>query len=164
MVTKLNIGGIDVELDLDLKFNAKLPDRPSELIMMALEDLKKAEESKVYDVDMSEWHSTKGRMVSKCSICFAGSVMAFSMGVDIQGNYTPNDFDIVTAGKLIALDEFRVGQVKIGLEYFYRDINDKVLNLDNIPENRPIALYEEDREGFHAAMKELAQDFEICGL
>lgn len=53
----------------------KPPKKLWKLLELAMTDLAKAERSKKFDVDMSEWMSTNG----KCSVCLAGSVMAFSL-------------------------------------------------------------------------------------
>ena len=54
---------------------ATLPDKPSELIRLALSDLEKCEGDSRYEVDMNEWHvpTQKGHV---CYVCLAGSVMA----------------------------------------------------------------------------------------
>ena len=36
---------------------SKLPDKPSELILIALKDLRAAEASEKYDINMEDWHN-----------------------------------------------------------------------------------------------------------
>jgi hypothetical protein len=57
-----------------------LPNKPSELIRVALKDLEEAERDPHYEVEMCTWHrpsSTTG----VCTVCLAGSVLAKSCGV-----------------------------------------------------------------------------------
>ena len=56
----------------------KKPTPPKKLwkaLRLGLDDLAKAEKSKRFEVYMEEWLTTNG----KCRVCFAGSVMAFSL-------------------------------------------------------------------------------------
>ena len=53
---------------------SELPDKPSELIRLALADLRKCEADPRYLIDMAQWH----RPVTSelCHVCLAGAVMA----------------------------------------------------------------------------------------
>jgi len=98
-----------------IKEEGKLPDKPSALIQLALEDLEKAERSELYDIDMSIWHQPRirtGFEISPCTVCLAGSVIAFSLGVLTHRNVTPKSFRADTEVKLEALEDFRTGHIQ----------------------------------------------------
>lgn len=88
-----------------------LPNKPSALILLALKDLAKIERSKKYRVNMQHWHDPNG----KCKVCFAGSVMAKTLGVIPESYARPSQFDYTTANKLFALNSFRIGELSNGL-------------------------------------------------
>jgi hypothetical protein len=89
-----------------------LPDKPSELIRVALRDLKEAEASPDYAVVMDEWHEPDSDGV--CLVCLAGSVMAGTLKSDIDRKVFPHHFDKGTKRKLEALDYFRDGDILCG--------------------------------------------------
>lgn len=93
----------------------QLPDKPSELIRLALKDEDKAHHSPKYRVYMNVWHEVytyKGQL--KCHVCFAGAVMAFTLGADWKADLEPEDFINGNLGKLNALDAFRSGEIYDG--------------------------------------------------
>lgn len=90
-----------------MKNTHPLPDKLSELILVALEDLEKAEKHPDYHVDMGLWHCPNGR----CSVCFAGSVMAFGLGVSHNSRAYPSDFSPQVGDKLSKLNYIRAGIV-----------------------------------------------------
>lgn len=83
-----------------------LPDKLSDLIDVALRDLEQVEKDKRYVIDMQAWHSPKG---DACHICFAGAVMAGTLGKAPDWPHSPCDFDAATSAKLDALDAVRCG-------------------------------------------------------
>lgn len=136
---------------------AKLPDKPSELIRVALADLRKVEAMPdVYKIDMGDWHAVDDDS-NHCFVCLAGSVMAQTLKVDAGSNCEPWDFDEVTCGKLEALNEFRAGCVRAGLS---------CLDVENGPsvDDREMARYADNPEAFHRDMQTLASDLEAVGL
>jgi len=89
-----------------------LPDKPSELIRLALSDLRKCEKDSSYEVVMNEWH-TPSRYRPICSVCLAGAVIAQSFH-RAKTEYTiPANFS--EEKKLLALNEFRKGYISEGL-------------------------------------------------
>jgi hypothetical protein len=132
----------------------KLPDKPSELIRVALEDMRALEEDTRYRIDMGAWHHP-GPVF--CHVCAAGAVMARRLGVGPATKTSPSDFDDETSRKLFALDCFREGQVLIGL-----------IRLDIAPGNYPLDVritpYEVHREAFYRDMEALAAMLEGVGL
>lgn len=138
-----------------MKKSTRLPGKPSELILLALSDLKKVERSKDYIVDMSDWHQPNG----KCSVCLAGAVMAFSLGVskkrEISLSY--NDFSTVNVEKLRALNSFRIGEIGGGLN---------CLGIDDYTGDRfqYVASYIRDSVEFKSDMKKMAKYLKSKGL
>lgn len=56
----------------------QLPDKPSELIRLAVADLERAEASPDYIIDMGCWHEPIPNGL--CAVCFAGAVIAGTLG------------------------------------------------------------------------------------
>ena len=94
-----------------------LPDKPSQLIEDALEDLQQVERSNDYIVDMDKWHCPQPRgedgeaPLEICCVCLAGAVMAESLHSDPDSSLIPDHFlpDTDTRNKLFALEYFRGG-------------------------------------------------------
>ena len=134
----------------------KLPDKPSELLQLALDDLAKVERSLDYEVDMENWHTPPEGGV--CHVCMAGAVMAKTLKVDRFKGYTPHNFETGTRKKLRALDIFRTGNLIRALD---------VLEIDH---SRFIALrigvtdYHEDRTQFKEDMRDIIEALEREGL
>lgn len=99
----------------------ELPDTLSDLILLALDDLERAEASRQHKVDMYAWHQPDAIKVrgSKCVVCFAGSVMAFTLGAEASKRLGPSNWDAVTERKLRALDQVRLGRIAIAIEVFH---------------------------------------------
>lgn len=92
--------------------NVKLPDKPSELLQLALNDLEAAEASGQYNIDMSYWHSPgpQGRPMrdfpghsgdnrdvyknSLCTVCMAGSVLAMTLELEPTTHALVKDDDV----------------------------------------------------------------------
>lgn len=110
----------------------RLPEKPSDLILLALEDLSKAEKSDAYDVVMSQWHHPCDSD-GVCEVCLAGSVMAFSLDADVDDDLSPASLYLNPQDhrRLVALDDFRKGDTAkafrtLGMEPpvgFRREIN-----------------------------------------
>lgn len=132
-----------------------LPSKPSELIRLALSDLAKCERSPKYVIDMGEWHLAPDVLNEPCVVCFAGSVMAESLGVSHTNDYTPSDFDYETYEVLTSLDYFRRGLIDDAFSYL--DMPDS-----EMPERR-ITAYEDDPKQFRADMFKLCCDLEATG-
>ena len=91
---------------------AVLPQRASELIRVAIRDLRSIERSKAYRVDMTLWHSVGSRQRS-CAVCLGGAVMARTFGADRESTLVPEDVAIShwDTARLYALDSLRLGVV-----------------------------------------------------
>jgi hypothetical protein len=139
-----------------------LPDLPSALIRAALDDLREVEASEDYRVDMGIWH-VRTRPGGPCMVCLAGAVMAKSLGLGAgSGDYSshnPGDFPEEKV-KLMALEWFRCGEVGVGLRQMSQDR--KVIPLGRHVVEIP--NYDTDPEGFHAALRSMADGLEKEGL
>lgn len=109
--------------------DSSLPDKPSELLRVALTDLQKGEEDPDFEVHMGVWLvQIRQLFPSRCRGCMAGAVMRYSLGIMPEASYesTPLTVDRVTArgfsAKLLAINSFRIGRIhealdNLGLEY-----------------------------------------------
>jgi hypothetical protein len=132
-----------------------LPDKASDLIEIALEDLEKIEKDPRYRIDMNKWHEPyqgpDGRPV--CLVCFAGGVMASRLGIK------PTEWACTTgpeAGKLDALDCFRNGDIESAYECLERE---NPLPDDDVTIT-PYCHYPED---FKSDMRNLAAQLRAAG-
>lgn len=122
---------------------SKLPDTLGELILIALKDEDAAYKNKDYYIDMSSWHVPNG----KCSVCFAGSVMAGTLKGNIKNDLTPPDFKI-DGQKLEALDQIRTGHINAAIATFYYH-HEKVKDIN-------VTAYESDRSQWRKEIRQVA--------
>ena len=92
--------------------NIKLPDKASELILVALLDLERVEMDPAYEVDMDMWHNPDEGL---CSVCLAGAVIATHGRASKSAVVWPWNYPGETEDKLHALDYFRGGHLAKGL-------------------------------------------------
>ena len=135
------------------------PIKPSALIRLALGDEEKAHASNEYRVDMGDWHYPN---TTKCSVCFAGAVMAFSLGADARTYIQPQGFDVHTSNCLLALNSFRTGRVYEGLHTM--GLSDMEKEDSHRKLDRYVRPYSKSRDAFRAAMEKLAEELEMIGL
>jgi len=136
----------------------KLPKKPSALVKLALSDLNRVERSKGYTVDMKRFHSG-GRT---CRVCFAGAVMAKSLGLAKNETWLPGDFDREVRSALWALDALRSGEVGEALEEL--EIEGHLNENDECDLDRKVTPYKVSPADFRADMRELVRDLEEVGL
>ena len=134
------------------KKQVKLPEKPSALIRLALRDLEKVERSRRYVVDMSVYHVPNGH----CRVCFAGSVMAYTLKVARDFNSVAT-YQLPERGKMNALDCARRGDVGSMFEYLGRSMPKKIEPYFDV---RP---YDEDKKGFKRDMRKLAATLARAG-
>lgn len=139
---------------------SQLPDKPSELIRLALSDLEKCEADPRYSIDMERWHKPNGT----CAVCLAGAVMAQTCGVPVDNDVSPHSCMGGDTKKLMALDDFRVGFVDSAVGKLGHILPHN-FQLDDQDEGyRDMPLYEDDQAAFKADMRKLADDLEQVGL
>jgi len=137
----------------------KLPNKPSRLIYLAIEDLEIAEKSKDYEIDMGVFHIPNG----KCSVCFAGAVMAGTLECNKSEFITPDNFESDLGRQLNSLDFFRMGAISSGL-------NQTGLSVPEYMETtsgrwrEDIVHYGRDKNKFKEDMLALAGTLDLVGL
>ena len=143
----------------------KLPDKPSALIRLALDDLSNVEGHDDYVVDFdSYWHGADIYPEAEmCSVCWAGSVIARTLGVPPDVNSSPTMFDKNTRDKLCALNRFRSGANHSGLllcglsQLEALRVNTLLVGDEEVPS------YEDDPPVFHSHMHWMADQMEAQG-
>ena len=134
----------------------KLPEKASDLIELALADLAKCEKDSHYNIDMGRFHVPT---TSKCLVCFAGAVMAKSLGVSRKESCHPTFFEEWNERRLSALDWFRCGAVVEALRTMGVAVHEHLLAL----EFKDVCNYEEDREKWREDMVSLAKELRDLG-
>lgn len=145
-----------------------LPDTMSGLIRVALRDLKKAERTPKYKINMDEWHRPSDNGKS-CSVCYAGSVMAFSLNAGPLASVEPSNWWNGIAQKLEVINYLRCGGVSTAARVLrVSDQKQQAANtfeIDNEPLCTAIPEYSKrTRVAFHAAQKKLADALARVGL
>lgn len=86
-----------------------LPDKPSDLLRLAVRDLEATEADENYEVSMEAlWHPGMKPDLRPCLVCFAGATMAKTLGVDIFSGLRPDNFEPIINRQLLALNEARL--------------------------------------------------------
>lgn len=134
----------------------KLPDKPSDLIDLALADLEKAEKSDDYIIEMNVWH--KPNDDGKCLVCLAGAVMAFSLNFDREMKYVLANMPKNNQHKMSALNHFRYGAIRTGFNYMGIPFE------ADQPQERYITPYDESPEEFKSQIKRMVKEIRECGL
>jgi hypothetical protein len=145
-----------------------LPDKPSELIRVALQDLELAEKSPNIRVNMFTFFAYNLRQLpGECVMCLAGSVMYFGSS-ELRGSlkesagemaYWPNRFDKDTADKLSFLSDFQFGLFSSSFCYLGLDWPE---SLPGSQKEFPQYRYEPQR--YKAELRRLADQLEELGL
>ena len=138
------------------KQSNQLPNKPSELLALALADLAKVERSSKYEVDMDDWHAPTTKGV--CNVCMAASVMAKTLNVDRFETFTPGDFETDTQKKLRAIDRLRKGYLAHALD---------VLGIDHprfLVSEIDVADYHDDPKQFKKDMRAIIEALKNVGL
>jgi hypothetical protein len=165
------------------KLKLRLPDLPSEALLMAVRDLEAVERMKSVTVNMGQWltrrNGTKRKgSVAPCEVCFAGAVMRRGLpkaALDSRlssdnAEIRPELFNAKTERKLDGLDEFRRGHVLRALSRFDIDEADARGKLSWLMSNRwegmelDVADYDEDPALFKTQMRMLAVVLREAGL
>ena len=132
-----------------------LPDKPSELIRIALKDLEACELDPKYQINMNSWHAT---IDGKCAVCLAGAVMARTLGISPTRDVAPEDLESDLKHRLCALDCLRTGRVQFALHAL------GIAQPPKLPETVTTVDYHQDPNDFKNDMFDLATLFEWHGL
>lgn len=90
----------------------KLPEKLSDRILIALEDLEACEADPDYGIDMGDWHVPPIEGITEtCDVCLAGGVMARRLKVPIDAYAEPYMFPRPIEEQLLELNQIRMGRV-----------------------------------------------------
>lgn len=131
-----------------------LPEKPSELIMLALKDLVTVRDLPGYAIDMGFFHCPANDITY---VNLVGAVIANTLKLPKNSEANPSYFrpNGYIVDRLIALTFFSIGAVRLGCwEMYVKDVLD----------NRAIPKYRDNPEGFLMAMTDLANDLALKGL
>lgn len=155
-----------------------LPRKLSATIRVALNDLKKVENSKRFSVDMGSWFS-KYQPNRPCHVCFAGAVMANTLklplsalryqreGMTFYNEVHPGSFNDRIRDKLKALNCVRSYNISRAVDTFYgvdSPQTQKYNAHDRVAIEGFYPAYEEDPEAWHRNMLRIADHLESIGL
>lgn len=147
-----------------------LPDKPSELILLALADLEKCELDDNYRVNMNVWHeydyptSMEHEYKPTCQICLGGAIMAQTLEVSLEECVDPSSFKGDLDPKLRSLNAFREGRLHEAL---------KILSLErynsSIPRVVPTTSYTtitygDNRTNFYQCMNNIVEILKRANL
>ena len=128
---------------------------PSRVIEMALEDLEAVEDNPKYQINMLFWHDPMDE--GECAVCFAGGVMAMRLGLPSDKAYC-EQFDAATECRLLALNDFRCGEIYLGLELM------GVAAAVSLPSFQCVTRYHDSPTQFKSDMRSLAEMLKKKGL
>lgn len=141
--------------DFSPKETTDLPDKLSDLILVALADLEKCERDPRYNIDMDVWHELDGVV---CHVCFAGVVMAQTKQGNISAKLWPDSFLAGDENKFDSLNYVRTGDVTSAVTVFH----DCIFNLDL--KNKDVTPYEVNPTKFKNDMRSIAAMLKKKGL
>lgn len=134
-----------------------LPDKLSDLLDMALDDLREIEKDGRYIVNMHYWHVAvhPREDTTKCYVCLAGAVLARKMNHPMVSLHPDGELP-ENEHKLQAIDHLREGNVDLAFKEL--GLPDPGLHL-----NRDVDWYEDDRVAFTSNLRNLATDLRKLG-
>ena len=135
------------------KYKNQLPDKPSELIRRALQDMEAVEKMPQYRINLSTWHEPKDDV---CEVCLAGATMA-AEGLPLKMEFLPSQFDDKTSDKLHALNFLRFGWIYDAFDCLEIDFPESI--------DRYVCItdYEDSPKQFKSDMYKLADYLEQKG-
>lgn len=138
---------------------ARLPNKLSDLIEVAIADLIKCERSSKYLVNMLVWHNPVND--EHCEVCFAGGVIAQTLSTDHKRWTEPCEFKTGINRKLQALDDLRRGRLGAALHQMnasrpYQAFQRKL--------DRHITPYSQNPGTFKREMRAFSRDMATAGL
>lgn len=135
---------------------------PSKAIQQALEDMDAVLADPRYVLNFKFYHQAGmpnqfgGEESEQCTVCFAGSVIAKSLGGDPRKNIEPAEFSDREANMLWALDRFRRGDIFGGLCYLELDYKYRG--------RKTIEVDQQTLEGFRSGMQEVIAELKLHNL
>ncbi|HUF64009.1 MAG TPA: hypothetical protein VMN36_18160 [Verrucomicrobiales bacterium] len=132
-----------------------LPDKPSELIRLAVRDLEKIEGDGRYQICMAQWHFPVEN--GPCLVCLAGAVMSRTLGAGDREVRFPLSFGKRNAGRLLALESLARGGFREAFSRMDIEAAPPLMDYGMLP-------YREDPEQFKADLLTVADYFEEGGF
>jgi len=134
--------------------DARMPDKISDCIMIALEDLAKVEKDKRYKVDMNFFHAVSHE--GNCSVCFAGACMAAEVNDPSAtlGTHRFNRHDAIRFQALDAIRQHDWDMMFHRLGAWFESWDARIALDEHFPDYRP--QYAEDKAGFKQNMETVA--------
>jgi len=133
-----------------------LPDKPSELLELAINDALEVEKMPGWELDMHIWLQRFDQ--NTCSACLAGSVMLRQLGVAPTrvASLLEYGLSLRDEDKVHAINFLRAGDIATALH---------LLRLTNpLEDYRAIAMHHIDRDAFFADLRKLVTDLREAGL
>lgn len=130
-----------------------LPNKPSELLRLALDDLWECREDPRYGINMDVWFESDPKLAA-CQVCLAGAVLVKHCGVqrpDVPISYQHYDFPLSLCNKLVAINHLRAGS--IGHAFFKLG-----LPVPTLPSGSPLFMYV---TSYHANPLRFREDMEL---
>ncbi len=148
----------------------RLPEKISDLINMAIDDIEAIEKMENYVIDMGTWHETTkfDDGVEKCAVCMAGAVMVNTLKANYDQTIFPLSYagnDPYTAQRLMALNSFRIGDLEGGWNDIHEneDGDNDCVWPDGLEEDVEVDQYDVNPELFKEQMRNIAKMFADVG-
>lgn len=140
----------------------KLPAKLSDVIRVGVADLIAVERlKKTYTVNMKVYHrpyDDLDDLNNKCSVCFAGAVMARTLEIDSSERIDhTEDFSTYNAVRLDALDILRGGEIDSALGYLNRPLP------FGLKDTVEVVNYHDDPTLFKKQMRQIADLLSLFG-
>lgn len=135
-----------------------LSDIPSVILREALDDLKLAEASDKYSIEMTDWHEYDS-ISDTCFVCLGGAVLAFSCDENPRTRHDDMELSNDIQLKLFMLDSFRMGDIMDGLAHYHREPLDPLIQVDRVS----VILYFVDEAKWHKDMLLVIKTLEEIG-
>lgn len=116
-----------------------LPEKLSDCILLALEDLERVEKDARYTVDMDTWHKANG----VCRVCLAGAVISGLVN-DPCISVSPIDVLGPSSSQLCALDAVRLGFVRGAVTQYTNQAWSEVRHIPGFVPVKKYSLYDPD--------------------
>ena len=146
--------------------NNVLPDRPSLLIALALDDLELARQDPNYEINMADWH-VPNHAKGTCEVCLAGAVLAKTLRIEKSTDYISLSFTNGNGEKITALDYFRSGYMNEAIDCFVSlkgRFGKRYLKHIGKLKEMPVTQYDENPNQFVKDMDEMRLKLESLGL
>lgn len=141
--------------------NMELPNKASELLRLAINDLELIEKDERYSIDMNTWHIYNNED-NKCAVCLAGSIIAKTLNYNILKLFNFSNFSENIHEKLEALNEFKNGNIIWGLARLNLDYS--FMKGELTEPSVDLTKYSENPSLFKQQILDLADIFEAEGV